>query len=342
MPMSIETILTEISHLSYFQQKLLYDRFSDMISGHITVSEALLAQKKNDGYRCPHCNGKAVKNGRNAAQHQVYRCKECGKHFTANTNTPLKRTRKSSATWRRFLEGMLQGLTLSQLSASCGISMTTAFRWRHKVFDAIVEVNNSTVLSDTIEADETFFLDSFKGRHKAWPTGRQPRRRGGTAKLRGISHEQICIPCLLDSNGNYAARITNRGKINASTLSKAFGERIGPRSVIVSDSASSYRRFSKSVEAELHQIQRGKYSVGEYNIQEINSLHNNIALAMNHIHRGVATKYANGYVAFACWKQTHKGSLPELVDQLIKDIVQAQNTQDSAKLSDRPAVPLVK
>lgn len=344
MPKTVDlpSVLMFINSCSDAELRIINDEIATVMLKSPTISEALLEHKKTSGYECPYCSGKAVKNGKNVAGHQMYRCKDCGKNFTANTCTPLQRTRKNSSTWRTFLEMLLMDATINELTGRCGISQTTAFRWRNKVFDALIELSNNMELQGTIEADETFFKDSYKGNHAVWPAARDSRSRGSSASLRGISHEQICIPCLMDSDGKYVAKITNRGKINAPTLSKAFAGNITPGSVIVSDSATAYRRFSKSVGADLHQIPRGKRSVGSLNIQKINSLHSSIESRVNHVHRGVSSKYMNGYIAFTCWKQTHSGSLPELTDQLIADIVKATRVKTCIESSARPFIPVIK
>lgn len=51
-------------------------------------------------------------------------------------------------------------------------------------------------LSGIIESDETFFLESYKGKNQVNKTAiRKPHKRGVKASLRGISHEQVCVSC---------------------------------------------------------------------------------------------------------------------------------------------------
>lgn len=49
-----------------------------------------------------------------------------------------------------------------------------------------------------VEVDETYFLESHKGR-KTIPT-RKSRKRGGSASKRGISKEQVCVLVARDRN----------------------------------------------------------------------------------------------------------------------------------------------
>ena len=53
-------------------------------------------------------------------------------------------------------------------------------------------------LAGIVEADETFVLESRKGERKL---DRKPRRRGGKARKRGLSREQVPILVAADRAG---------------------------------------------------------------------------------------------------------------------------------------------
>ena len=77
---------------------------------------------------CAHCKStKIVKNGlRNSIQRFI--CKDCNKSFTVRRSAEI-----------------------------CGINKDTAFIWRHKVLDALQNMQNSVELNGVVIADETFF-----------------------------------------------------------------------------------------------------------------------------------------------------------------------------------------
>ena len=68
------------------------------------------------------------------------------------------------------------------------MAVSTAFRWRHRFLAAAR--SDSEVLKGIVEADETYVLESRKG---ARGLGRKARRRGGKAKKRGLSREQVPV-----------------------------------------------------------------------------------------------------------------------------------------------------
>ena len=64
---------------------------------------------------------------------------------------------------------------------ACGVHRNTAFRWRHR-FLSLPKEQQPTQLEGIVETDETFFLESLKGKKKGLP--RASRKRGGNSNLR--------------------------------------------------------------------------------------------------------------------------------------------------------------
>ena len=140
-----------------------------------TASIAQLGQCRVDSAGCPHCDsGDVVRWGR-ASDLPRYRCKGCLRTFNALSKTPLAKLRMK-AKWAMQTEALIDGLTLAQAARRCGVHPTTAFRWRHR-FLAALSGDKPTALSDIVEGDETFILESFKGKRSGLP--RKPRKRGG-------------------------------------------------------------------------------------------------------------------------------------------------------------------
>ena len=84
---------------------------------------------------------------------------------------------------------MVNGLSVRKAAQEAGVHRTTSFRWRHRML-ALPASENDTELSNIVEADETYFLESFKGERKL---PRPARHRGGKAQKRGRSAAQITV-----------------------------------------------------------------------------------------------------------------------------------------------------
>ena len=97
-----------------------------------------------------------MKNGTRKDGTQRFLCRDCKKSFLPTSESVTSRTRKNLSVWTLYLKCMLDKKTLRETSEECGISMSTAFSWRHKILDALHEMNGKVFLDGTVEADETF------------------------------------------------------------------------------------------------------------------------------------------------------------------------------------------
>ncbi len=114
---------------------------------------------------CPHCAGREVIAWGRSGGLSRFRCKGCGRTFNALTKTPMAHLRKRER-WLDHARAMIDGKSLSKTAELCGVHPTTAFRWRHR-FLASPAADKPRTLTGIVEADETFILESCKGRWSA-------------------------------------------------------------------------------------------------------------------------------------------------------------------------------
>ena len=146
---------------------------------------------------CPHCAGGAIIAWGRSHGLSRFRCKSCGRTFNALTTTPMAHLRKKER-WLDHARAMIEGKSLAKTAALCGVHPTTAFRWRHR-FLRSPAADKPRTLKGIVEADETFILESFKGR---WSDlARKPRKRGGSARHPGLHQDNIPILAARDRKG---------------------------------------------------------------------------------------------------------------------------------------------
>lgn len=283
------------------------------------------------GLYCTNCGGteKVVRFGkRNGVQR--YRCKDCGRIFTTLTNTVMEGTRKPISTWKKYVECMLDGLSVRKSAAICGISKNQSFIWRHKILDAMSKKNDKEAhLRGIIEADETFFRISFKGSRKL---PREAHHRGESSNKRGLSKEKACVACAIDREGVLFSKRSNLGKISVDDLENAYRGHVAENSIFCTDSEKSYCKFAKNNGYELIQIESGKYKAGVYHINHINATHSKMKKFMRRFN-GVATKYLQNYLS---WFGMMKNSAKDVLCSFIK----VAYFMKCAYISDRPSVPV--
>ena len=256
---------------------------------------------------CPHCGFKASKWGAKDGVPR-FKCgnlakdpmgvKRCGKTFNALTGTPLAGLHQSN---KHILNAkcMLDGLTVRETAKKLGVDKDTAFRWRHR-FLANFAMHQPKILSGLVEADETFFLESFKGKRKL-PAGRVPKKRGMPAKQRGLSKEQI--PVLVARNRATGETLSI---VVASRTAKHIGveliPRLAPDSELISDGARAYKTLARDHQIDLRIVPANKKhkTVGSLHINNVNAFDARLKGWM-HRFRGVATRYLPNYLGWHRW-----------------------------------------
>jgi len=269
---------------------------------------------------CPHCGSEDVV--ANGSVHGIkrYLCKHCKKSFGPSTGTVHKAS-KSSWAWDRFLEGMVCGDTLEQLSEKCGISLSTAHSWRIKLFRQLQNSNEGIILQGVIQEDECYLSASFKGNKKALKNLGQEidekaivadyvrygfrehcHMRGGSDRTRGLSKHKVCIATAVDAKRKIIGEPACRGNVSLDGLQTVLGGRLDPWVVLVTDESKGGKAFAEEngiAHVALNSKKESRSGKG-YNLQQINSVHSLIS-DVSHSRRSFATKYASDYVTWIAW-----------------------------------------
>lgn len=110
----------------------------------------------------------------------------------AHWRSPRRRWRVCTKRERWFdhADAMIAGKSLAKTAELCGVHPTTAFRWRHRFLGAPA-ADKPRRLSGIVAADETFTLESFKGRRSDLP--RKARNLGGSARHPRLHSDNISV-----------------------------------------------------------------------------------------------------------------------------------------------------
>ncbi len=298
----------------------------------IKAVEVLLVKREaaNDDQRiCPRCSGSnVVLHGRERNGRRRFRCRAegCGRTFNTLTGTPLARAKKPSL-WSRYCGMMGDHLSVRAIKRTgIPINHVTVWRWRHRFLKAAIN-DNTPVLSGVIEADETFFVRSFKG-DRGWKKGKPPEFRaarpsGWGAVHPGLGIGQVAVLTALDNTGGiYEASLPGLRNIAAELRG-----RIAEDSILCSDGAHGYKRAAKEAGVEHRTIKpvttvpiafkayprptkpRRKGAIG---LGRVNAHHGQLKVFINGRCRGVATKYLPAYLAWhrvMVWEKAGKALL---------------------------------
>ena len=241
---------------------------------------------------CPKCKGeRIVRNGRKHRK-QAFLCRTCGKSFVETSKTTLFNSHSGESVWKQVIRDTVSGIPIDKTAAELHLHHETVFNMRHKILFVIEqeELEKPTKLSGVCEADETYILESYKGKKLPDDFWRKPRKHGAVATKPGLSNEYVCICTGIEREGNAVAVAVNRATASKNDIERVFGERVNESTLILSDGAKGYNVLDEK--CEVHEV--NKDSGGFYNINTVNSYHSFIK-ERNRNARGFATKYLNRY-----------------------------------------------
>jgi transposase-like protein len=295
-----QAFLTRLSELTAEQMRVLGAAMAGSRTDAIAIIEASFAETA----ACPHCSSRRMKRSGHAGGLQRYKCRgDCGRTFTALTGTPLSGLHKRDV-WLAYAKSMINHASVRKAAEVCGIDKTTSFRWRHRFLERPCE-QRATKLTDIVEVDETFFLESFKGQPEL---PRPPRKRGGKAQKRGLSAEQIPVLIVRDRHG--AMTDAKLPDLSDKSIEDVLGPLIGTENVLVSDGAERYRRIADN-RGILHvslNLSAGERRWGIYHINNVNAYDSRLKTWMRPFN-GVATKYLPNYLGWHRALDRETGSL---------------------------------
>ena len=286
----LQRLLALVGKLTRGQRQELVDRLKAQSSAEASVE--VLESAGSQVRACPHCKSqRLVRNGM-ADGLQRYKCRACGRTFNTLTGTPLARLRHKSK-WLEQTRALADGLTVHRAAAFLRVAPSTAFRWRHRFLGVPRDVKPVS-LAGVAEMDETYFLESFKGRKVV---GRAPRKRGGRAAKRGTSREQIPVLVARDRSDvitDYVLTDTRKAAVMA-----LLRPLLPADAVVCSDGAGSISQAARELGLEHHAIltSSGRHAVGAWHIQNVNAYHSRLKTWIRRFY-GVATYYLENYLGW--------------------------------------------
>lgn len=243
---------------------------------------------------CLHCGSISIKKfGFTKGTIQRYRCKDCGKTFTANYGLITHYTHLSIWQWQEIIRSTIEGLSISQTSKIVKTSTATVWSCRLKIYNAIKSIYGYCDRFNNItEVDGKYERVSFKGtRNPAFfieTLGRLPRhhmsindkyeylRKHGyldkymkespnlitelvysndKLNLYGQESNQfVCILTAIDRVNNLYLEPISVGKPKNNTIIEKLTGRIERDSVLITDKHQGYEQFATAEMVEHIQI----------------------------------------------------------------------------------------
>ena len=252
---------------------------------------------------CPHCKSKLfVRNGKRGAD-QKYKCKTCCKVFTSKTGTSLHRLQKPEKfeLYRSLMQESYY--PIKQIAKKVGISIQTAFDWRHKILSGTINEDKS--FEGVTEIDDVWFLYSQKGRK-----GLDYSRKRGGSKRAGDNGFQAKLLITTDRNRTTDMSLARIGRLRKADIERKVSGRFAGSCELVSDKHRSIAAFAKSENLKHISFKASEHTAGgEYHVQNINNMASGLKAIINGTLKGVSTKYLQNY---ANWYQLKNKKIDEV------------------------------
>jgi transposase-like protein len=243
---------------------------------------------------CGHCKSAAFGSWGVASGLRRYKCKCCSRTFNALTGTPLAQLHRREA-WLEYARALVDGVSLRKAAERCGIHLETSFRWRHR-FLASAKAAKAKAVNGIVEADETFIRKSAKGSRNI--TGRSPRKRGGTAKKKGLSTDDYDVVLIVrDRHGETTDALLP--DLEGRTFAAVLRPVVAKDALLVSDGRAAYGQFADAANI-LHiaiNASEGRHTFGTYHIQNVNAYTSRLKTWMARF-KGVASTYLASYLGW--------------------------------------------
>ena len=214
--------------------------------------------------------------------------------FNALTGTPLARLRHKTL-WLNYADCLLASASVRKAASQLGVHRNTTFRWRHRLL-SLAKTDRPHCLHGIAEADELCVLESQKG---ARQLTRPARRRGGPARKRGMSNEQVCILVARDRTGQTLDFVTGKGALTKAQLHACLPPVIDKDVLLVTDGHAAYRAFAREagISHQAVNVRAGIRVQGAAHVQNVNAYHSRLRGWLRIFH-GVASRYLPNYLGW--------------------------------------------
>jgi len=216
-------------------------------------------------------------------------------------------SKKNLATWASYLFCMEGGLTLRSMAKLLGMNLSTAFSWRHKIL-SVTKTKSDKILTETIEVDEFWLKENFKGCRSINPRFRDIENR----------YLIILLSCR-DSQGNVFFRTAARKglrKLHKNEISDILSPVIRRCKTLVSSRNLAYAFFAKQERLRFCMPSSASYRVEGFTLENAASQTRGFLKFLKGF-RSVASKYLSHYVNWYRILMNESCSLPaQIMDML--------------------------
>lgn len=239
--------------------------------------------KEKNKVECPKCHSeKVIKFGfYNGIQR--YKCKNegCCKTFIDEKNNPFRCSKKFKENWEQYFELFIKGISLRECAAKMGITLVTAFFWRHRFLADLCEKNYIKKIGSYVELTKLVLYENFKG------------DRGYHSEQR----DKIIVVNALNDSIDISSIIAGRKFLGFYEIKDNIIPRIDNKAYVVGFQDGRLKTFANA----LNEIRNVKLE-GDNNELKIDLAYSNKVKKWLNKFNGVASKYLEHYLSWRAFE----------------------------------------
>ncbi len=256
--------------------------------------ESIRTAKYSEGLKCDHCSSpEVIKYGKYKGI-QRYKCKCCGRTFSDFSKTILAMTHYREK-WADFLSCFQKGLSIRKCSELLGISVPTAFSWRHKLSGAISGTGNNK-FSGIVEIGELYIPESQKG-NKNIET-RAPRDHSEYRLNGSIRDGALPVIFAKDSFNNVISAVCENGRLDRFSIDEKLGNLLDSTNTICTGNFPAYSSLARNKKMKHYRsLNHTEQDNKIFKIDNVRKYIKELKMWMKKF-RGVASKYLGLYLSW--------------------------------------------
>jgi len=286
------------------KNKTVREFFTRFHSDDVCLDHIMKARYQMTGV-CKRCN-RETKYSRVTKQ-RAYACQWCGNHLYPCVGTPFESSRTPLQLWFYAIylfTTTRSGVSAKELQRQLGVTYKCAWRIAHEIRKHMSFVDGDSILSGTVEIDETYFGGVREGK----------RGRGAEGKT--------IIFGMLEKDGELIAEVVEN--VKKKTLHPIIEENIEKESEIHTDELLSYKGLDKKG----YDHETVNHGIGEYVNQETNCHVNGLEGFWSHFkkaisgtHISISKKHLIKYIKEFEYRYNSRENPHQMFDELISSFV---------------------
>ena len=274
--------------------------------------EFLETMRWPDGPVCPKC-GETVpyritrKSASKNAVRSLYRCRACKRQYTATVGTIFEDSKLPLNKWFAAIYLMCsskKGVSAHQVHRTLGVTYKSAWFMCHRIREAMRDKGDLSLLSGTIEADETYVGGKRRG-HWTWHEREQDEIAMGLREKRSHPRSDKAIVFgILERDGR--VRTMKVQDVTADGMQRAITGNVDlPESRLMTDGHAAYRNIGRWLP---HQVIRheSEYVRGDIHTQGIENYWSLLKRGLYGVFQHVDEGYLGQYLAEFQYRFNHR------------------------------------